>query len=184
MNKPSDAIIETVAPNHDVGGLAISDGASVRNVAHQETHDALRIPRGGPHDASLVIVRKTYDGSNGGIPRTYVLAYTEFRASGSRWRTVGSKIRQEEAARIARDMMKGVPSKPGRSESDRVGGKTVATDESELRGAPLKDGAFLIYVRHKNRAGEWVRTRGVEVIDAEVPVVGDLLRRLAKEKTA
>jgi hypothetical protein len=178
MNKPSGIIVELVAPSHDVDGLAISDGFSLRNVAHAETRDTLRLPRGGAHEATLVAVKRYYDGSNGGEAGHYLMVWVEFRAAGSRWRTAGVKVRAEEAPRIVRDMTKGKASKPGRNEDPRVGGKTVANDESELHGAPVKD-SFLLFVRHKNRAGEWVRTRGCEVLESERPIVANMLRELA-----
>jgi hypothetical protein len=180
MIKPSGIVVELVAPSHDVDGLAISDGYSVRNVAHAETRDTLRLPRGGQYEATFVGVKRYYDGSSGGAAGHYLMAWVEFRASGSRWRTAGVKIRAEEAPRIARDMTKGKASKPGRNEAERVGGKTVATEESELHGAPVGKG-FILFVRHRNRANEWVRTRGCEVLETERPFVANMLRELAKD---
>jgi hypothetical protein len=81
----------------------------------------------------------------------------------------------EEAERIARDMLRGKPSKPGR----RVGGNVIASDGSELRGAPVPGGGYVLYVRSRMRSGEWGRTRGVEVLEVEKPVVAGLLKQLA-----
>lgn len=185
MNKPSDTIIEAVAPSRDINGVAISDGYSVRNVAHAETRDTLRLPRSGPHDVTLVAVKRYYDGTNGGEAGHYAMIWVEFRAEGSRWRTAGVKVRAEEAGRIARDMLKGKVSKPGRGEPPRVGGKTVANDESQLQGAPLAEfgaiGLYAIFVGHRNRAGAWVRTRGVELYPPEWPIVAAFLKNLTKE---
>jgi hypothetical protein len=184
VNKPSDTLIEFIAPSRNVDELLISDGYSVRNVAQAEQRSTLRLPRSGTHDETLVAARKFYDGSGGGEAGHYALIFVEFRAAGSRWRTVGVKVRAEEASRIARDMAKGKASKPGRAEPARVGGKVIATDDSELRGAPIPGGSFLLYVRHRNRAEQYVRTRGVEVRKTEIPVVAGLLKQLAAAKDA
>lgn len=185
MNKPSAAVIESVAPARDIDGLPISDGTSVRNIAHASLDllKTLRLPRGGSHDAALIAMTRHYDGANGGEAGFYAMLWAEFRAEGSRWRTAGVKIRAEEASRIARDMLKGKPSKPGKSEAPRVGGKTIATDESELRGAPIDGGklgswGYAIFVRHRMRSGDWGRTRGVEVLEPEMQFVANLLKQL------
>jgi hypothetical protein len=181
MNKPSDAIIEAVAPSHKIGDMPISDGYGVRNVAGAELRDSLRAPRGGPHEASLVAMRRYYDGASGGKAGAYLMMWIEFRATGSRWRTLGVKIRQEEATRIARDMLKGRQSKPGRDEAPRVGGKEMATTESQLIGAPdTETEDYIIFVRHKSKADIWVRTRGVTVLKTERPIVAGLLKQLVE----
>ncbi len=177
MKTPNAAVIEAVSPSRDVG-LPISDGLAVRNVAHMESRDTMRLPRGGPYEATLVVVKKFYDGSSGGVAGHYAMCFVEFRAAGSRWRTGGVKIRAEEAPRIARDMLKGKPSKPSAKESPRVGGKTISIEDSELRGAPAE--GYLIFVRHrKGTNGEWMRTRGVEVLETEKPALAALLQGLA-----
>ena len=182
MIKPTGIVIAAVAPPREIDGLMIIDHLSVRNVAHAELRDSLRLPRGDSHESTFVAVRKHYDGTGGGEAGHYLMTWVEFRASGSRWRTAGVKIRQVEAARIVRDMMKGKASKPGRSEAARVGGKTVATDESELRAAPVEAKGYVIYVRHRGRSGEWVRTNGVEVLDVEKVTVANVLKQLAALK--
>jgi hypothetical protein len=185
MNKPTEAIIEVVAPSHAIGGMAISDGYGVRNVAGAELRDSLRLPRGGPHEASFVAVRKYYDGISGGEAGAYLFAWVEFRATGSRWRTLGVKVRAEEAARIARDMLKGKQSKPSRDESPRVGGKDMPTTESQLIGAPdTETENYIIFVRHKTKAGIWARTRGVTVLKEERPIVAGLLKQLEESTEA
>jgi hypothetical protein len=181
MDKPADSIVEAVAPSRDIDGMTISDGTSVRNTAHAEIRDSLRIPRGGHYASSLVAVRRYYDGSGGGEAGDYLMLWIEFR-SGSRWRTAGVKVRAVEAARLARDMMANKGSKPGRSEPRRVGGKTLPTDDSELRGVPVDGGGFLVFVRHKSRTGAYARTRGVEVLDGERAVVAGLLKMLITER--
>jgi hypothetical protein len=190
MIRPGEQIVEAVAPSRDVDGLPISDGISVRNVAHMETRDTLRLPRDGAHSESLVAVKRYYDGANGGEAGHYLMVWVEFRSGGSRWRTPGVKIRQEEAARAARDMLKLKPSKPGRKEAPRVGGKVEATGDSELHGVPIgiKPGTrpgdirptYLFFVRHHGRNGEWVRTRGVELIGTEMHAVANLLGQIEK----
>ena len=112
------------------------------------------------------------------------MLWVEFRATGSRWRTAGVKVRAEEAGRIARDMLKGKDSKPGKKEAPRVGGKTVATEESELRGRLTPGNGYLLFVRHKMRSEEWGRTRGVEVQCYEREIVSGLLKQLAAELKA
>lgn len=182
--KPGESIIEVVAPFHAIDGLPLADNDMIKNVAHAETRDSLRIPRGGGgslHEASLVAVKRYYDGANGGVAEHYLNCWVEFRALGSRWRTSGVKIRGAEAARITRAMLAGKPSKPGRNEEDRVGGRENTSTDSELRGVPLPSGAYLIFVRHKNRAGEWARTRGVEILDAEKAAVAAVLKQVPKE---
>lgn len=180
MIRPDDSIIELVAPSRDIDRLQIADGYTIRNCAHAELRDSLRIPRGGPHDTSLVATRRSYDGSAGGEPGVYLMAWIEFRCSGSRWRTVGSKIRQVEAARIARALVTGKASKPGKGEAPRVGGKTEAVAGSELRGAPVP-GGYALFVRYVGRSGAYVRTRGVELLTAECAIVAGLLKQLAAE---
>src|SRR5271157_1030725 len=142
MKKPPDHVIEAVAPSTWTieGGLPLSDG-SVRNVAHAEQHDTLRVPRGGDYDATLVAARKFYDGSSGGEAGHYLMLFVEFRYGGSRWRTAGLKVRSVEATRVIRALASRKPSVPGRNEPVRIGGKVLANDESSLRGAPVgKDG--------------------------------------------
>ena len=183
MNKPSDLIIEAVAPSREIGDMTISDGYGVRNVAGAELRDSLRLPRGGPHDATLVSMKSYYNGLHGGVAGAYQMLWVEFRATGSRWRTLGVKIKKEEAARIARDMAKGKQSKPGRAEAPRVGGKDLPTTESQLIGAPdTETEDYIVFVRHKNKADAWVRTRGVTVLKAERPIVAGLLQQLAEAK--
>ncbi len=184
MNKPTDAVIEAVAPARDIDGLPISDGTSVRNVAQAEILNTLRLPRGGAHEPTLVAVRRHYDGANGGEAGHYLMCWIEFRAEGSRWRTAGVKVRAKEADRIAKDMLKAKASKPGKGEAPRIGGRAVATDESELRGAPVGK-SYAIYVRHRMANGQWGRKRGVEVHEQELGIVSRLLKQLGdalKEK--
>jgi len=178
LKKPTLEILNAVAPDREVDDLPISDGVAVRNVAHAELLDTMRIPGHGGYDATLVACKKHYDGSNGGEPGHYLLLFVEFRTGGSRWRTPGVKIRAVEAPRIARDMMKEKKSKPSASEANRVGGKVLPTEESELRGEPVAGGGFLLYVRHRLRSGEWARTRGVEVLSVEKGPVAGLLKQL------
>ena len=180
MQKPTLDILNVVAPDREVDELPLSDATTVRNVAHAEQVDTMRIPGHGGHDATLVACRKHYDGSNGGEPGHYLLLFVEFRAYGSRWRTPGVKIRAVEAKRIGRDMMKGKRTKPSASEASRIGGKVLPTEESELRGEPVVAGGFLLYVRHRLRSGEWARTRGVEVLSVEKGPVAGLLKQLSE----
>lgn len=177
MKRPDEKIIEAVAPSHDIDQLQIVD-PGIRNVVGAEMKNSLRLPRGGPHEATLVAISRHYDGLNGGEAGTYLLIYVEFRASGSRWRTSGTKVRVAEAARAARDIVHGKPSKPGKGEAPRVGG-VLALDDSTLRGAPVK-GGYLLYVRSRGRAGSWVRTRGLIVLDVEKTIVAESLKALAK----
>ena len=181
MNKPTNETIDAVAPAYDIDGMTLSDGYSVRNVAHAEQRDTLRLPRGGPFSASLVASRKYYDGSGGGEAGHYALLFVEFQSVGSRWRTAGVKVRAVEAARVATHMLRGVPSKPGRSEPPRVGGKETPTDGSELRGIAAGKGktSYLLFVRHELRSGAFGRTRGVEVLGDEKASLAGLLRVLA-----
>jgi len=178
MDKPSDTVVESVEPSHNIDELPITDGYSLRRVAHAELHDSLRIPRGGPHDATLIALRKSYDGTSGGIPGIYVLLYVEFRTAHGRWRTAGTKVRAEEAARVARDMSKGKASKPAKNEPSRVGGKEVETGESTLMGAPV-DGGYCLFIRSRMRTGAWGRTRGVTILAAEIPIMVLQLQGLA-----
>jgi len=185
MKRPSLEILNAVAPPRIVGptatdDLALSDAPSVRNVAHAEQLDTMRIPGHGGYEATLVAVKKHYDGSNGGEPGHYLLLFVEFRWGGSRWRTPGTKVRAVEANRIARDMMKGKPSKPPPSEPVRVGGKEMPTEESELRAVPVANAGYLLFVRHRLRSGDWARTRGVEVLTLEKGPVFPLLKQLAE----
>lgn len=182
MNKPTEMIIEAVEPSHTIGNMAISDAYGVRNVSGAELRDSLRLPRGGPHEAALVSMKRYYDGTSGGAAGAYQMLWVEFRATGSRWRTLGVKVRKEEAARVARDMLKGRQSKPGRDEDPRIGGKEVATTESQLLGAPdTETEDYIIFVRHKTKAGTWARTRGVTVLKAERSIVAGVLTQLASD---
>jgi len=178
MEKPSEAVIETVAPAHDIGGLTIRD-PGIRNVVGAELKNSLRLPRGGPHDATLVAVQKHYDGLSGGEAGTYLLFYVEFRTT-SRWRTSGTKIRSAEASRVARDLLRGKASKPGKGEAPRIGGHEIARDDSMLCGAPIAGGNYVLYVKSKNKADQWVRARGVELLPIEIPFVVKELRALAQ----
>jgi hypothetical protein len=180
MKRPDDTIIEAVSPARNIDDLPIAD-LGVRNVVGAELRSSLRLPRRGPHDATLVALSRYYDGLQGGEAGKYYLVYLEFRATGSRWRTVGVKVRAAEAARVARDMLAGKPSKPGRSEKPRVGGKVEARDDSVLLGSPVM-GGYILYVKSKNRVDAWVRTRGVEVLTLEIPIVANALRELAASK--
>ncbi len=189
MNKPPDHVIEAVAPsNYTIeGGLPLSDG-SVRNVAHAELRDTLRLPRGGAYEATLVAVKKFYDGSSGGEAGHYLMMWVEFRHGGSRWRTAGVKVRSVEAQRVIRALASRKPSTPSRNEPARIGGKVLANDESSLRGAPVGKDGYLLYVRSKNpRNEQWSRTGGVEIGAVEAPAVAALLKAIiekAAEKTA
>jgi len=177
MEKPSEDVIQAVAPAHDISGLSIID-PGVRNVVGAELKNSLRLPRGGPYASTLVAVQKYYDGLNGGESGEYAFLYIEFRAASSRWRTAGVKIRQAEAARVAKDLLANKPSKPGRNEKPRVGGKMLARDDSTLCGAPVK-GGYVIYVRCAKASGDWARTQGVEVLALEAPVVANTLKTLS-----
>lgn len=180
MQRPPDHVLEVVAPSRDVDGLPLSDGG-VRNVAHAELRDTLRLPRGGEYEATFVAVKKFYDGANGGEAGHYLMTWVEFRHGGSRWRTMGCKIRSVEANRVARAMLARKPSKPGRNEPARVGGKVVANDDSALCGAPVGKDGYLLYVRSRNpRNGELLRTGGVEINATEAPVVAGLLKQIAE----
>jgi hypothetical protein len=186
VNRPTDTIIDAVAPPYDIEGLPISDNRSVRNVAHAELLQTLRLPRSDDHDSTLVALRRHYDGANGGEAGHYALCFVEFRAGGSRWRTAGVKIRSVEAKRIGAALISGKASKPGRSETPRVGGKVIATDESELHGSPVGHGVdgYVVYVRHRMRSGEWGRTMGITVLSSEAPVLARFLGTLTQEQAA
>lgn len=181
MQRPGEQLIRLIAPPFEIDELPISDATSIRNVAHAEQLNTMRLPRGGEHNATLVVAKKYYDGASGGEAGHYALAYIEFAAYGSRWRTAGVKIRAEEAARIARDMRAHKPSKPGRKEPERVGGKVIATEESELRGATVGV-HYVVFVKHKHRGTTWSRTLGVQITPIEKAPVAALLQQLSKEK--
>jgi hypothetical protein len=179
MNRPSDKTIEIIAPSRDVEELTISDGYSIRNVAHAEQRQTFRLPRGGPHDATLVAAKKFYDGSAGGEAGHYAMVFVEFRADGSRWRTAGVKVRAVEAARIAKGMLKSARSAPSKVESPRLGGKAMVNDQSTLIGLPVLDPkGYLLFVRHQMRGDKWGRTRGVEVTPGEVGALAQFLTSL------
>lgn len=178
MTRPPEHVLWIISPNHDVDGLPVRD-SGVRNVAHAEMRDTLRLPRGGDYEATLVAVKKFYDGSGGGEAGHYALIFVEFRHGGTRWRTPGIKVRSVEAARVARALGTRKASVPGRSEPERVGGKEASNTESALRGAPVGKDGYLLYVRSKNpRNEEWSRTNGVEISKTEAPVVAALLKGL------
>jgi len=179
MEKPTDADIEAVAPSHDVAGLPISDGYSVRNMAPGSQVMALRLFRGGPRSAALVAVNKYYDGSGGGLAGHYSLLYVEFRIGGGLWRTAGVKVRAVEATRIAGALLRGVASKPKSSEPDRIGGVAATSTESELWGAPVTRGGYLVFVRHTMKSGIFGRTRGVEILKTEKQPIAEMLANLA-----
>jgi hypothetical protein len=181
VEKPSSEVIEMIAPSRDIQGLPITDGYSVRNVVGAELKSSLRLPRGGVHEASIVAMQKFYDGTSGGESGAYLMCWVEFRATGSRWRTAGTKIRRVEAARIAKALLSGKASKPGKNEPPRVGGKEVAVDDSTLIGASIGD-AYIICVRHRLRTGDFGRTRGIEVAGGEKAMLAEVLKRLAAEK--
>jgi hypothetical protein len=177
MEKPSEQVIEAIAPAKDIAGLTVID-SGIRNVVGAEMKNSLRLSRHGPYEATLVSVQKYYDGLSGGEAGDYALLYIEFRAASSRWRTSGVKVRAAEALRLARDMLAGKASKPGRNENQRIGGKTVARNDSSLCGAPVGDG-YMIYVKCKDTRDHWVRTRGVHVLALEAPIVANELKSLA-----
>lgn len=180
MNRPPEHVIEAVAPTREVDDLPIND-SGVRNVAHAELRDTLRLPRGGEYEATLVAVKKFYDGANGGEAGHYLMAWVEFRHGGSRWRTPGVKIRAVEALRISKAIVSRKPSVPGRNEPERVGGKLNDNDESSLRGAPVGRDGYIVYIRSKNPRNEtWSRTRGIEVSAVEAPFFAELLKKIAK----
>jgi hypothetical protein len=183
MNKPSDTIVDEIAPIYDLGiDLPVKD-SGLRNVAHSEMRDTLRLPRSGAHDVTLVGGLKYYDGSGGGEAGHYVMLFVEFRAASSRWRTAGVKIRAVEAPRIIKHLRaapKWKASAPGKNEDTRVGGKITPTDNSGLHGSPVPDG-YLIFVKYTSREREY-RTRGVCIQPNEAVAVAALLDHLDVER--
>ncbi len=186
MTTPPEHVLWIVAPNPDVDGLPVRD-SGVRNVAHAELRDTLRLPRGGDYESTLVAVKKFYDGVGGGEAGHYAFVFVEFRHGGTRWRTPGVKVRAVEAARVARALTSRKASAPGKNEPERVGGKDAPNTESSLRGAPVGKDGYLLYVRSKNpRNEEWSRSSGVEISKAETSMVTAFLKGLveAAEKSA
>jgi hypothetical protein len=186
MTRPPETVLWIIAPNHEIDGLPVRD-SGVRNVAHAELRDTLRLPRNGDYESTLVAVKKFYDGSGGGEAGHYALIFVEFRHGGTRWRTPGVKVRAVEAGRFVRALKTRKASAPGRSEPRRVGGKDAPNTESSLEGAPVGKDGYLLYVRSKHpRNGEWSRSGGVEISAAEAPMVAATLKALiatAAEKT-
>lgn len=178
--RPTPEIVDALVPPYDIDGLPISDGYYVRDVTRAEYQEPLRLARKGA-STTLVAFRAYYDGGNGGVPGHYANLFAEVRLGKTAWRIGGVRVLAEEAGRLARDMEKGMLSKPARHEEPRAGGKEVVSGESQLRGAPSGRG-YVIYVRSRSRSGGWARTRGAEVLKEEIPAVVKFLKQLAEVK--
>lgn len=177
--KPPTEIVDACFPAWEVPGVPVRD-LGLTCVTHAEPQDHMRIPRPGEHQASLVAVVKVYDGTSGGQPGTYLALWQEVRHAGQRWKTQTLKVRAEEAARIAKDMLARKPSAPRKGEPPRAGGRAGTTMDSQLLGLPVGKDGYLLYVRSSGGVGgTFVRSRGVEIKAWEAGVVAGLLGKVA-----
>ena len=178
--KPPAEVADALFPLWEVPELTVRDLGLVC-VTHAEPQDHIRLPRPGEHPAFLVAVPKSYDGTSGGTPGRYLALWHEVRYGGQRWKTPTLKVRAEEGARIAKDLLTRKPSAPRKGEEPRTGGRAGATLGSELRGVPVGKDGYLLFVRSAGGAGgTYVRSRGVEIKTSEADIVAGVLKGLAE----
>lgn len=171
--KTADALF----PQWEVAGLAVRD-PGLTCVTHAEPQDHCRLPRFGEHQAFLVAVAKVYDGTSGGAPGKYLALWHEVRHAGQRWKTGTLKVRAEEAARVAKDLLARKPSEPRKGEAPRASGRTGTIDDSQLLGLPVGKDGYLLYVKSRDRSGGFARSRGVEIKASEAGIVAGMLERM------
>lgn len=178
--KPPAHVVEACFPARELPGLPVRD-LGMTNVTHAETRDSLRLPRPGDHQASLVAVVKHYDGTSGGRAGFYLALWGEVRYGGQRWKTPTLKVRAEEAARVAKDMLACRASTPRRDEAPRYAGRAGLTTDSVLLGVPVAKDGYLLFVRSAGGAGGgYVRSRGVEILSSETGIVSAMLEKVVE----
>ena len=166
-------VIDEVAPPHDVG-ITIRDGRSVRQIKQSDLKGALRIERGGPHRAALIAAYRHYDGATGGEPGYYANVFVAWRSGSKTFRSGGVRILPFESPRIARSLDRGIGSKPGAAEPDRIGGTGAIT---ELIGVAIGE-SVLLFVRFGGQGGKHYRSRGVEIHENEREIIAKGLRNM------
>jgi hypothetical protein len=180
LKKPPEDVVLACFPAWDIPETPLRD-LGLTNVTHAETLDSLRLPRPGQYEATLVAVRKYYDGTGtgGGAPGHYLALWHELRHLGQRWKTPTLKVRAEEAERVARAMLARKASNPGKGEVPRTSGRAGDNDQSKLLGVPVGKDGYLLFVRSTRDEGEtFFRSRGVEVRGNEAVIVASMLRQL------
>ena len=181
--KPPEEVVLECFPAWEVPGVSLRDiGLTQINAA--EVQNGLRLPRQGEFQASLVAVRRFYDGTGtgSGEPGHYLAMWHELRLRGQRWKTPTLKVRAEEAARVAKALVARKASVPGPQEPARAAGRKGDNDQSRLRGVPVgKDGYLLFVESTPKNSDEPFRSRGVEILTPEAGIVAGLLKQLALE---
>ncbi len=167
-------ILNEIAPPYDVGGLIVRDARGTRQITMADLKGDMRVPRGGPHRVELVAAYRHYDGHTGGEPGYYANLFLTWRVGTAVWRTSGVRILPFEAERIAQAVERGTGTRPGGDEPDRIGGTGAVT---ELRAAAVGDSVVLFV---KFGKGPYFRSRGVEILASERPMIADGLRSFAK----
>jgi hypothetical protein len=178
--RPSQALVDTIAPPHPIAGLRVLDTRGVYRIKQADFKDAMRISRTGPDQAQLVATKRHFDGA--GDPERsgyYANVFIVFRSGKAFYRTQGVRVLPAEATRIARALKRGTSSRPSRNEEPRLAGTGSGT-VTELRAEPFGD-SVLLYVRFRHGSRqELVRSRGVEVRGLERYVVAEGLLKMAK----
>lgn len=180
MSTPPLELLDKLAPPHDVG-TPIRDSRGARRITQKDLAGALRLPRGGLHQAELVATMRHYDGSltNGAGAGYYCNVFLAWRVGTATWRSGGVRILPFEAERIARALDRGTGTRPRAEEPERVSGGAQATT-SELCARAMGGGSVLLYVRFFGQAGKRYRSRGVEVLKGERAAVAEGLRTFAQ----
>ena len=175
MTSPKE-ILDAIAPAYDVGGLVVRDARSARRIKQSDLSGDMRLLRGGPHKVELIAAYRHYDGAltDGSGAGFYANVFLVWRVGSQTWRSGGVRILPFEAERIARAVERGTGTRPGGDEPDRIGGTGAVT---ELRAVAVGDSVVLFV---KFGKGPYFRSRGVEILANERPMIADGLRSFAK----
>ena len=176
-------LLDKLAPPHDVAGLTIRDARGVRKITQKDLAGALRIPRGGTHQAELVAAYRHFDGhtTDGKGAGYYANVFVAWRVGTATWRSGGVRILPFEADRIARALDRGTGTRPWCEEPERISGGVAGTT-SQLCARPVGNDAVLLYVRFVGQGGRHYRSRGVEVHEDERAPIASGLRAFAAQR--
>jgi len=171
-------VLDKIAPPRDIG-IPIRDQRGARKIKQADLTGDLRIPRGGKHQVELVAAFRHYDGATGGVPGYYANVFLAWRHGTATWRSGGVRILAFEAERIARALDRGTGTQPSPTEPERISGGPEHTT-SELRAKVVDDDTVLLFVVFEGQGARHYRSRGVEILAEERPVVAEGLRTFAK----
>ena len=175
-------LLDKLAPPYDVAGLTIRDARGVRKITQKDLAGALRIPRGGTHQAELVAAYRHFDGyTTGKGAGYYANVFVAWRVGTATWRSGGVRILPFEADRIARALDRGTGTRPWCEEPERISGGVAGTT-SQLCARPVGNDAVLLYVRFVGQGGRHYRSRGVEVHEDERAPIASGLRAFAAQR--